>query len=296
MARKKEGRSEFVKWMGPLLECLRSVGGSAKPREVSEWIASALNVSQAKREETLKSGEERFHNQVAWARQYLVWEGLLDSSRRGVWTLTPKGWKIKLSEEDSRKIFLKWVAIHQTSRKNASQSEEATVDVAVKAQIPPDDIQEEMKEAILLGLLKNLPPKGFELVCRRLLHESGFEDVVVTGQTNDGGIDGYGYLLINPFIRIKVVFQCKRYKDTVPRKDVGDFRNAMLGRAEKGIFLTTGIFSTAAQNEACRDSVPPIELVDGERLVAMFEKVKLGIVEKTIYEPDQAFFDQFRQV
>lgn len=282
--------------MGPLLECLRSVGGSAKPREVSEWIASALNVSQAKREETLKSGEERFHNQVAWARQYLVWEGLLDSSRRGVWTLTPKGWKTKLSEEDSRKIFLKWVAIHQTSRKNASQSEETTVDVAVKVQIPPDDIQEEMKEAILLGILKNLPPKGFELVCRRLLHESGFEDVVVTGQTNDGGIDGFGYLIINPFIRIKVVFQCKRYKDTVPRKDVGDFRNAMLGRAEKGIFLTTGTFSTAAQNEACRDGVPPIELVDGERLVAMFEKVKLGIVEKTIYEPDQAFFDQFRQV
>jgi len=296
MARKKEGQSEFVKWMEPLLECLRSVGGSAKPREVSDWIATKLNVSQAKREETLKSGEERFHNQVAWARQYLVWEGLLDSSRRGVWTLTPKGWKTKLSAEESRNIFLKWVAIHQVSRKNVGRPEKVTIEAVSKVEIPPDDLQDELKEALLLGILKNLPPRGFELVCRRLLHESGFEDVVVTGQTNDGGIDGYGYLLINPFIRIKAVFQCKRYKDTVPRKDVGDFRNAMLGRAEKGIFLTTGIFSAAAQNEASRDGVPPIELVDGERLVAMFEKVKLGVVEKTVYEPDQAFFDQFRQV
>jgi restriction system protein len=296
MAKKREGQSEFVKWMGPLLDCLRSFGGSAKPREASAWIASKLQIPQSKIEETLKSGEERFHNQVAWARQYLAWEGLLDPSRRGVWTLTPKGWKTTLTEEDGRKLFLKWVEIHQISRKSASRTEAVVVDAVETIQIPPSDLQEEFNDAELLGILKNLHPRGFELVCRRLLHESGFEDVVVTGQSNDGGIDGYGYLLINAFIRIKVVFQCKRYKETVARKEVGDFRNAMLGRAEKGIFITTGTFSSSAQKEANRDGVPPIELVDGERLVTMFEKAKLGVFEKIVYEPDQAFFDQFRQL
>lgn len=71
--RKKQ--SEFVKWMGPLLDCLRALGGSARPREVSAWITETLKLPAQKREEILKSGEERFHNQVAWARQYLVWKG-----------------------------------------------------------------------------------------------------------------------------------------------------------------------------------------------------------------------------
>ena len=100
-------QNEFTRWMGPLLDCLRTLGGSAKPREVSEWIADALKIPDSQREEILKSGQERFHNQVQWARQYLVWEGLLDSSRRGVWTLTPKGWSAQLSIEDGQKIFKK---------------------------------------------------------------------------------------------------------------------------------------------------------------------------------------------
>ena len=62
---------------------------------------------------------------------------------------------------------------------------------------------------------------------------SGFEKVVVTGKSHDGGIDGYGTLEINPFVSFKVLFQCKRYKRTVARAQVGDFRNAMIGRAEK---------------------------------------------------------------
>ena len=70
MSEPRRKQSEFVKWMGPLLDCLRTLGGSARPREVSDWIAASQKVPAQKREETLKSGEERFHNQVAWARQY----------------------------------------------------------------------------------------------------------------------------------------------------------------------------------------------------------------------------------
>lgn len=285
-------QSEFVKWMGPLLECLRSLGGSAKPREVSDWIAETLNLSDEQREETLKSGQERFHNQVQWARQYLVWEGLLDNERRGVWTLSPKGWKAQITEEDGRKIFKKWVEIHsKTRQKNIKDLPEL---VAIEAD-SIETLTEKNVSDDLIAVLRGLSPKGFELVCKRLLHESGFEKVTVTGKSHDGGIDGTGILQINPFVSFKVLFQCKRYKGTVSRAEVGDFRNAMIGRAEKGIIITTGTFSTEASKEANRDGAPPIELVDGELLVSMFEAVQLGVKPKTVFEVDQAFFDQFRQ-
>ena len=126
-----------------------------------------------------------------------------------------------------------------------------------------------------------------------MLRESGFENVEVTGKSHDGGIDGYGTLEINPFVSFKVLFQCKRYKGGVSRSQVGDFRNAMLGRAEKGIIITTGHFTNEAEKEANRDGAPKVELVDGEKLVKMFEKVELGLKSRVIYEVDFNFFEPF---
>jgi restriction system protein len=116
MARIK-GQAEFVQWMGPLLDALRAMGGSAKPRECSDWIAEHLQLAESVTESRIKSGAEKFHNQVQWARQYLVWEGLIDSPQRGVWTLTPRGASTRLSPEASRKLFLKWVEIHHPPKK-----------------------------------------------------------------------------------------------------------------------------------------------------------------------------------
>jgi restriction system protein len=91
---------------------------------------------------------------------------------------------------------------------------------------------------------------------------------------------------------MKVLFQCKRYRGTVARSDVGDFRNAMIGRAEKGIIITTGTFSMDARREAVRDGAPPVELVDGERLVELFKQAELGLKPKlvTVFELDETFF------
>ncbi len=158
--------------------------------------------------------------------------------------------------------------------------------------------EEEKPEVIdpsytLLDLLQAISPKGFEDICKQLLRKHGFENVEVTGGSHDGGIDGYGTLELNPFVSIKVLFQCKRYKGTVSRAQVGDFRNAMLGRAEKGIILTTGTFSEDAKREASRDGAPPIELINGEKLIELFETVQLGLNPKTIYEVDLKFFQPY---
>lgn len=68
----------------------------------------------------------------------------------------------------------------------------------------------------------------------------------------------------------------------------------MLGRAEKGIVLTTGTFTKEAEKEASREGAPPIELVDGNKLVQMFEKVQLGLKPKIVFEIDLNYFEKFK--
>ncbi len=182
-------------------------------------------------------------------------------------------------------MFLKWVEIHSKARKEKNQKQ-----IIEEQEDEQPELVEHTFTPTLIEILQSVSPKGFEDICKRLLREHGFENVEVTGGSHDGGIDGYGTLELNPFVSMKVLFQCKRYKGTVSRAQVGDFRNAMIGRAEKGIILTTGTFSEDSKREASRDGAPPIELIDGQKLVDLFESVQLGVKPKTIFEVDLKFF------
>lgn len=288
--KKKEEGSQFVRYFGPLLDALRGLGGSGTPDEVVERIAQDLGLSDEVQNELLPSGQPRYRNQVAWARFYLVREGLLDSSKRGVWSLTERGRGTTLSPEQARDIFLKQVRFYQEQRRAKTQAPEPVAEqVAEGTGATPDDYRGEV-----VRLLLQLPPSGFERLSQRLLREAGFTQVVVTGQSGDGGIDGHGTLQINPLLSFKVLFQCKRYAKSVSPSHVRDFRGAMAGRADKGIIITTGTFTTEARREAARDGVPPIELIDGEKLVDMLEHLELGLTPVTTYEIDESFFAEFK--
>ena len=145
----------------------------------------------------------------------------------------------------------------------------------------------------VIEALMSLSPAGFEAFSQRLLRESGFQGVAVTGRSGDGGIDGDGILEVNPLVSFRVLFQCKRYSGSVGAGAVRDFRGAMSGRADKGIILTTGSFTSEARKEAVRDGAPPIELVDGEKLVNMLEDLELGLKPVPAYQIDTSFFDEF---
>jgi restriction system protein len=290
--KQRSSQAEFVKWFGPLLQALRDLGGSASPREAMEKIAETEKVPEAVREETLKSGQERFYNQVMWARQYLVWEGFIESGKRGVWSLTQQGKDVVLSLETARQIFLKQVQRQAKLRKVAS----GAAAKAPQVDAVPEDTPQADEDASLQGFLrvvKGLSPSGFERLCMRLLRESGFERVQVTGRSNDGGIDGLGVLQLNDLMSFKVVFQCKKWEQSVPPKEIRDLRGAMDGRAEKGIFLTTSTFSSNARVEAERPGAVPIELVDGEKLFEMFKRHELGLKPRTVFDIDLSFFEQF---
>lgn len=292
-SKKKPKQSEFVRWFAPLVQALKDLGGSAAPREALERIAEIEKVPEALRNEVLSSGQERFYNQVHWARQYLVWAGLIDSGRRGVWTLTSTGRQTTLTAEAAREIFLEQVRLRAKLRKPSNDA--VSESVAQEEELPPDTPQAD-EDASLIGFLrvvKGLSPSGFERLSMRLLREAGFERVSVTGRSNDGGIDGVGVLQLNDLVSFNVVFQCKKWENAVPPKEIRDLRGAMQGRAEKGIFLTTSTFTSNARAEAERPGAVPIELVDGEKLFDMFKRYELGLKPRTVFDIDLSFFEQF---
>lgn len=281
--------AQFVRYFGPLLDALRALGGSGSPDEVVERIAADLKLSDELQNELLPSGEPRYRNQVHWARFYLVREGLLDSSRRGVWSLTERGRSTTLTYRQAHEIFLKWVRIFQEQRRaKAMKAEPPEEIVAEAAATTPEDYRSAVMDVPL-----KLPASGFERLCQRVRREAGFTQVVVTGRSGDGGIDGYGTLSVNPLVSFKVLFQCKRFSKSVSPSHVRDFRGGMAGRADKGIILTTGAFTAEARREASRDGVPPIELIDGEKLIDMLEQLELGVRPVKTYEVDHAFFKEF---
>ncbi len=287
---KKEEGIQFVRFFGPLLDALRAIGGSAKPDEAIDRVAQDLKISDSVLNEVLPSGGLRFRNRVAWARFYLVREGLLDSSKHGVWSLTEKGFKTSLTYEQSEEIFRKWAKIFQEQKKKRDAEEPLAEKIAEGTGSLSKDYREEVLEVLI-----RLPAEGFERLSQRLLREAGFTQVLVTGKSGDGGIDGVGTLQINPLVSFKVLFQCKRYANanSVTPSQVRDFRGAMGGRADKGIIITTGTFTAEARKEASRDGVPPIELIDGEKLVDMLEKLELGLKPVKTYEIVHSFFKDF---
>ncbi len=286
-----EVRNGFMKPLAyPVLQALQQLGGSGKPREVSDLVAKNLKIPADIMEITTQDGTPRFHNQVAWTRNYLVQSGFLDSSNRGTWVLTEKGRVAPIPKENPRETIINEFQDFQKSKQ--TKKTELDQETISQFQESIELLDEEEQELTLLELLRKLTPKGFEEICGLLLRESGFENVVVSGRSRDGGFDGSGRLAINPFVSLTVTFQCKRYIGTVSRAEVGDFRNSMLGRAEKGIFLTTGSFSTEARKEAERVD-PKIELVDGEKLVEMFQQHELGVKPRTVFDVDTKFFEPF---
>jgi len=293
MSKEFSGAPQFVKYFAPLLDALQELGGSGRVDEVRSVIAQRLNLSEEEQSEPLPSKTQaRFDNQVHWARFYLTKAGLLGSSQRGVWTLTEKGQAaLPISDEDARRLFREISATFAKS-KNSKSAESSGISETPIADEDSALVTMNYREELAARLLA-LTPAGFERFCQRLLRESGFQEVTVTGRSGDGGIDGIGILQVNVLVSFKVLFQCKRYSGAVTVAQVRDFRGAMMGRADKGIILTTGSFTADSRKEAVRDGVPPIELVDGDKLVAMLEKLELGLKPRTTYEIDLKFFDGF---
>ncbi len=291
----------FARYFGPILDALRALGGSGSPSEVIQRIVQDLRIPDKVQNELLDSGQSRFVNQVHWGRFYLTRAGLLESSKRGVWRLSELGRRTHLTEDEAQQLVTKWAGSNPLSRRARDEDTDQTLAPADEnSDLIFGRADETQRSGLgnyrsqLLALLLELPPAGFERLSKRLLREAGFSQVEVTGRSGDGGIDGHGVLQLNQFVSFKVLFQCKRYAQAVSSPDVRNFRGAMQGRADKAIIITTGTFTADASREASRDGAPPIELIDGEKLIGMLEEFELGLRKVTTFQVDDDFFKEFR--
>lgn len=273
----KETVPKYYELMNPLLQALKGLGGSGSNEEIFEKVSELLNLP----EEVLslphkpeKDSRSEVEYRLAWARTYLKKCGIIDNSSRGVWAITPEG---KSVEEVEPKDVI------QKVREINSNKKDVNIDIENGTKIDEESEEEELWRSNLHHLLTTeLEPDAFERLVKRLLRESGFVQVEVSNRGSDGGIDGTGIMKLGGLLSFHVVFQCKRYQGSVSSPQIRDFRGAMIGRADKGLFVTTGTFTRDAIKEATRDGAPPIELVDGTQLADMLKDLELGVKTRMV--------------
>lgn len=275
----------------PVIAALRKLGGSASISELNAEVISHLSLleSEITQPHSGRGTETELEYRLAWTRTYLKNYGLISRSERGVWTLTPQG--LNTRPVDSNEV-VRFVRLQGKTQDNGSDKGERSgnTDEGSAVSIPAvsevgDDTSDEVVTTWrdeLLAILQQMEPSAFERLCQRMLREAGFTEVRVTGRSGDGGIDGVGVVRVAGLLSFPVLFQCKRYRGSVGPSFVRELRGAMTGRAQLGIFLTTGTFTTEAKKEATRDGALPIDLIDGEQLMDKLLELRLGVQVKQV--------------
>lgn len=275
----------FEEMFWPTIEAIKKLGGSATIQELRSKVIEIMKVTDEQLAIPKKGHPEgRFLYNLAWVCTYLKKVGVAENSVRGVWSVTNLGATFTESQlKEIPKI------VNRASRdKSGGKSKPSEVLVVTESEAEESEEVEDEWKALLLERLQNIKPGAFEKLCQRLLREIGFTQVVVTGRTGDGGIDGIGILHIS-LLTFRTYFQCKRFKNVVTASMIRDFRGAMSGRSERGIFFTTGRFTQDAIREANREGVQAIELINGEALCEELRKYRMGIKETA--EIDENWFN-----
>jgi restriction system protein len=274
--------------MWPTIIAMRSLGGSARNSEIEQKVIEIENYSNeviAVMHTNMR--QTKLQYRLAWARTRLKNIGALESRETTLWVLTEKGQNITESSLLAEyKNFRTSEAVLRNQSREVSDIASDDEDVVVVGEPWIDE---------MLDLMKSLRPSGFENLCKRILREHGFEDLQLTGGSNDKGIDGRGTWKMG-LLSWDVIFQCKRYAEKVSSPDMQRFKGTMTGRNEKGLFITTGTFTKEAVNEAKRDGTRPIDLIDGEALCRLMKEKNLGlkVVTKEDVTVEKEFFDQFK--
>lgn len=271
----------------PTLKALKALGDSGSNPEIDDHAAMLMGFKDSQLALLHGDGpQSEISYRMAWARTYLSKVGAISNSGRAIWSITDYG--RSMTEIDTREVPRKVRLMYPSKAKEAS-GRKATSDDSVEQNSDPETLElEEKSESrnwreLLIDELQRLEPAGFERLCQRILRESGFTRVEVTGRSGDGGIDGVGVLRI-ALLSFQVFFQCKRYKGSVGSSAIRDFRGAMVGRTDKGLFLTTGSFTPDARREATRDGAPALDLIDGETLCDLLKDLGLGVATRMVEE------------
>jgi len=277
---KHEQMPRYHQLMNALLAAMHELGGSGSIDEISTKVTESLDLPEevlAIPHDPEKSSLTEVEYQLAWARTYLKKYGILDNSSRGVWVIVPE--KRDVTEVDPQLVV-------RTVREMTRKEREARPPAPESDEEELTDDDESWRTKLHHVLTQELTPDAFERLVKRMLRESGFVQVEVTGRSGDGGIDGKGIVRVGGLLSFHVLFQCKKYQGSVSAGAIRDFRGALVGRADKGLFVTTGTFTRDATREATRDGAPPIDLIDGDQLADKLKELGLGIQTELVESVD----------
>ena len=289
MITSNSGSSEippYDKMLWPTLQAIKQLGDSGSTQEIEDRAIELAGYSEAQQSILHGDGPQtEIRYRLAWARTYLKKVEALNNSSRGVWEITEFGQSLKEADMSGIPAQVRAMSPRKTTKQEITLPAQSfdNIDMTESKELQfTSTIFEEWRD-ILLDMLQQIPPASFEKLCQRVLRESGFIRVEVTGKSGDGGIDGIGVLRI-ALLSFHVFFQCKRYKGSVGAGAIRDFRGAMVGRTDKGLFITTGNFTPEAKREATRDGAPVLDLIDGEALCTILKDLSLGVGTRQVEE------------
>ena len=278
----KEQLPRYEALIRPTLHALKRLGGSATVDELDTAVTASLGLSDEQLQIPHVSGTDtrtEIEYRLAWTRTILKVAALIENSSRGVWALRDA--HLDPSEVDPQQVLRRHRQEYQSRRSGPETVGAPLANTTQPIELPDLDWRER-----LLGVVRNVAPDQFERLSMRLLREAGFTQVVVTGRSGDGGIDGKGIVRLQGIVSFHVVFQCKRYTGVVQASDVRAFRGAIEGRADRGLFITSGRFTAGATAEASREGARPIDLIDGGAFAEMLKQYGLGVTVTTVEQVD----------
>jgi restriction system protein len=295
----KVGDTNLELFLHPTLEVIELLGGSGSNDEIDTALIEKFQFSEQEVSETYfslgrgKSDVSFVIDKMRWARSYLKLAKLLKQEARGVWIIEEQGQTLLALGDQAVRDAVKTAEQEYNKLYRAKQKSKQLISPNDGGPSDEISVEDELWQDALLNRVKRISPSDFERLSQRLLRESGFTKVEVKGKSGDGGIDGQGVLRIN-LVSFNVLFQCKRYQGSVGSEVIRDFRGAMQGRADKGLIITTGNFTSSARQEATRDGAASIDLIDGEDLVLLLKErglgVKVEILERVTI--DDSFFER----
>lgn len=140
--------------------------------------------------------------------------------------------------------------------------------------------------------LEKMNPYRFEMLIKDLLEAMDYEDVVVTKQSGDKGVDVVANYQFG-ITQIKEVVQVKRHKANITRPVLDQLRGALpYHSAIRGTIITTGGFAQGCKDAALFPGAAPITLIDGNKLIELLLKHGVGVKKKpqTLIEIDESYF------
>lgn len=295
---------EYQNIMLPLLKFCED-GKEHSIQEAIGYISKSFNLSEEERRNLLPSGQQPIiSNRTGWARTYLKKAGLLESTKRSYFRITPAGIEVlKKKPKEINVRFLEQFPEFLEFKTIKRGDTGAKVEIEKYAQKTPQELLELSHEEIkrnlaqeLLNTIKNTSPEFFEKLVIDLLTKMGYGGFLpdaseITGKVGDEGIDGR---IKEDKLGLDVIYiQAKRWDVPVGRPEIQKFAGALLGqRSKKGIFITTSNFSNGASDYA--ESIDAkIRLIDGEELADLMIDYDIGVSKIGTFEIKKIDSDYF---